>query len=62
MSVLFGQTAEELLIALKKQSKLGIISLAYSYLCGIPRRHTALVLKNIEVNFIFLARLCVSLQ
>ncbi len=30
-------------------------------LCDKPRRYSALALKNIEVNFIFLARLLLSL-
>ena len=33
----------------------------FLYLCGKPRKYTALAWENIEANFMFLARLLISL-
>ena len=47
---------------MKYPSKLGIISLVCDYICGKPRIYTALAVKNIKVNFVFLARLSLYLR
>ena len=59
--VYFYGFAKKILMLVAKSSSELDFSLAYSYLYGFAMKILALAVINIEVNFIFLARLFVSL-